>query len=123
MTCQSSCKKTESRRLNCRVTVQRVKDSPDRDANNEFDPTDADNWETYCSRNAEFKTRGGSERFASDMIQAGQTHRVYMRFDTTTKAISPAMRMSYDSRIFNILSVADEDEGHRWMVLDCVEAK
>lgn len=111
------------RNLNCRVTIQQVKAAATRDANNEVDLTDADNWETYASRWAEFKTRGGSERFASDMIQAGQTHRVYMRWDRTTKAISPAMRMSYDSRIFNILAVADEDEGHRWIVIDCVEAK
>ena len=111
--------------LNRRVTVQRLKDEEDltRDDNNEVDPTDSANWQTYATRSAAFKTRGGSERFASDMIQAGQTHRVYMRRDSTTKGITPTMRLSYDGRVFNILAAADEDEMRRWMVLDVVEAK
>jgi SPP1 family predicted phage head-tail adaptor len=111
--------------LNRRVTIQQLKAEADldRDANNEVDPTDADNWETYATRWAAFKTSGGSERFASDMIQAGQTHRVYVRSDSTTRAISPAMRLSYDDRVFNILAAVDEDEGRQWVVLDVVEAK
>lgn len=109
--------------LNRRVIVQQLKSSPTRDANNEIDLADSDNWETYVSRKAAFKTRGGSERFASDMIQAGQTHRVYVRSDSTTRAISPAMRLSYDDRVFNILAAVDEDEGRQWVVLDVVEAK
>ncbi len=111
--------------LNRRVVIQQLKAEADleRDANNEVDPTDADNWETYATRWAAFKTRGGSERFASDMIQAGQTHRVYLRSDSTTRAISPAMRLSYDDRVFNILAAVDEDEGRQWVVLDVVEAK
>ncbi|TXH56418.1 MAG: head-tail adaptor protein [Desulfurellales bacterium] len=120
MTCKPC--KTEPR-LNCVVVVQRIKSAATRDANNEIDLTSSGNWETYATRLASFKTRGGSERFASDMIQAGQTHRVYMRRDATTKSITPEMRLSYDSRYFNILAVADQDEMHEWMVIDCVEAK
>jgi SPP1 family predicted phage head-tail adaptor len=102
--------------------VQQLKDDATADANNEIDLTDDDNWETYASRNAAFKSRGGSERFASDMIQAGQTHRVYVRSDSTTRAITPRMRLSYDSRVFNILAAVDEDEARQWVVLDVVEA-
>jgi len=119
-----SCTPCRSKRtLRHWVTVQQMKADAERDDNNEVDQTDADNWETYCRRRSEFKTRGGSERFASDMIQAGQTHRVYMRRDSTTKGITSQMRMSYDGRVFNILAAADEDEMRRWMVLDVVEAK
>lgn len=107
--------------LKVRVTVQKVKDSPTRDTNNEIDLTLDANWETYATRSAAFKTRGGSERFASDMIQAGQTHRVYVRSDSTTRAITPAMRLSYDSRVFNILASVDEDEMRQWVVMDVVE--
>lgn len=120
MTCKPC--RTEHR-LNCRVTVQQLKSDATADANNEVDPTDDNNWETYVTRSAAFKTRGGSERFASDMIQAGQTHRVYVRSDSTTRAITPVMRLSYDSRTFNILAVADEDEARQWVVMDVVEAK
>lgn len=120
MTC-APCK--NDRILNRTVVVQQVKASATVDANNEVDLTDDASWETYATRSAAFKTRGGSERFASDMIQAGQTHRVYVRSDSTTRAITPAMRLSYDSRVFNILAVADEDEMRQWVVLDVVEAK
>jgi SPP1 family predicted phage head-tail adaptor len=120
MTC-APCK--DDRLLNCRVTVQQLKSAATRDANNEVDPTDSDNWETYTSRSATFKTRGGSERFASDMIQAGQTHRAYVRSDTTTRAITPDMRLSYSGRIFNILAVADEDEMRQWVRIDLIEGK
>lgn len=122
MTC-TPCTTDSKRLLNVRVTVQKLKASPTRDSNNEVDLTDSNNWESHAARRASFKTRGGSERFASDMIQAGQTHRVYLRSDPTTRAITPAMRISYDSRIFNILAVADEDEMKQWVVIDCVESK
>lgn len=108
--------------LKTRVIVQQVKSGATRDTNNEVDLTDDDSWETYATRMAAFKTRGGSERFASDMIQAGQTHRVYVRSDATTRAISPAMRLSYDSRVFNILAAVDVDEMRQWVQLDVVEA-
>lgn len=121
----AKCQRCKSPRinLNVRITVQQVKASPTRDTNNEVDPTDDANWETYATRSAAFKTRGGSERFASDMIQAGQTHRVYVRSDSTTRAITPAMRLSYDGRVFNILAAVDEDEARKWVVMDVVEAK
>jgi SPP1 family predicted phage head-tail adaptor len=108
--------------LNRRVTIQRLKTNATKDVNNEVDHTVDANWETYATRSAAFKSRGGSERFASDMIQAGQTHRVRMRSDSTTRGISPAMRMVYDSRVFNILAAVDEDETRQWVVLDVVEA-
>jgi SPP1 family predicted phage head-tail adaptor len=114
---------TPQRNLNQKIVVQQVKAAPTTDANNEVDLTAAANWETYATRWAAFKSRGGSERFASDMIQAGQTHRVYVRSDSTTRAISPAMRISYDDRIFNILAAVDEDEARQWVVIDCVENK
>lgn len=109
--------------LRHRVTIQQLKAAATRDANNEIDQTLDASWETYCSRNSEFKSRGGSERFGSDMIQAGQTHRVYMRSDTTTRAITPAMRVVFESRKFNILAAVDEDEMRQWVVLDLVEKK
>lgn len=110
-------------RLNRRVVVQKVKASPTLDTNNEVNLTLDANWETYATRWAAFKSRGGSERFASDMIQAGQTHRISLRSDAATRAITPGMRVSYDSRVFNILAVVDEDELRKWVQLDVAEAK
>ena len=107
--------------LSCRVTVQQVKTAPTVDANGEVNLSDASNWETYCTRFAEIKTRGGSERFASDMIQAGQTHRIYMRADTTTRAITPRMRVLYGTRVMAIQMAADIDQQHIWMQLDVAE--
>lgn len=109
--------------LRHRITVQQLKSTATPDANNEIDQTDDANWEAFVSRRAEFKSRGGSERFASDMIQAGQTHRVYLRSDSETRAITPAMRLVFGSRKFNILAAVDEDEARRWVVLDVVEER
>lgn len=111
------------RQTKSRVVIEKVKASPTRDAQEEYNPTSSSNWETLATRWAAFKTRGGSERFASDMIQAGQTHRVYVRYDATTATVTPAMRLNMNSRIFNILAAADEDEQRKWIVMDVVEAK
>lgn len=120
MTC-APCK--TDRNLTTRITIHRIKSNATRDANNEIDLADAANWEALAARWSAIKSRGGSERFASDMIQAGQTHRVYMRYDNVTRTVTPAMRLKLDSRLFNILAIVDEDEGHRWIVADVVEAK
>lgn len=119
MTCKPC--RTE-RPLRNRITIQQVKDDATADANNEVDHTDDDNWETYASRNAAFQSLSGSERFASDMIQAGQTHRIWLRSDPTTRAITPRMRVSFDSRKFNILAAVDVNEERQWVRLDVAEA-
>ncbi len=106
-----------------KVTIQSVKDDATPDGNNEIDLTDDDSWEDYCSPWAEILTRGGAERFASDMIQAGQTHRLYVRWNSLTKSITPRMRVKYGTRIMGILAAEDEDQRHQWMQLDVAEAK
>lgn len=120
MTCKPC--KTE-RPLRNRITVQQVKADATVDANNEVDRTVDDSWETYASRNAAFQSLSGSERFASDMIQAGQTHRVWLRSDSTTRAITPRMRAVLGTRKFNILAAVDVNEERQWVRLDVAEAK
>lgn len=109
--------------LNCRVTVQQLKAAATVDGHGEINRSLDANWETYATRWSAFKSRGGSERFASDMIQAGQTHRVYLRYDSVAAAITTEMRATYDSRTFGILAVVDVDEQHQWIQLDVAEDK
>jgi len=108
--------------LNRRVTIQRQKTGVE-DDHNQVDPTDDANWETVDSRWAEFKSLGGSERFASEHIQAGQTHRVTMRFDRTTAAVTPADRLKMGDRKFGINWIVDKDERHEWIVAGVAEEK
>lgn len=109
--------------LTSRVTVQQIKAAATVGADGAKDLTADATWEDVATRWCAFKTRGGSERFASDQIQAGQTHTVTMRYDATTKTFTTKMRMVMGTRNFNILAVMDRDEMHQWIVADVAEAK
>jgi SPP1 family predicted phage head-tail adaptor len=108
---------------NRRIVIQKLKTAATVDGHGEINRTLAANWETFATVWASFQSLNGGERFASDYTQSGQTHRVFVRWSSTTKQISPLMRISYDSRILGILAAVDIDEQHRWMRLDVSEDK
>ena len=77
----------------------------------------AANWTTYAQRWSEVDPLGGSEGFRAEQFEAEVDHVFTMRWDTTTKAITPNMRISYDSRLFDIQAVINVDERDRWIRL------
>jgi SPP1 family predicted phage head-tail adaptor len=120
MTC-SPCK--TQRKLRNRITVEQVKESPTVDGNDEVNLTLDANWETYITRDCAFESLSGTERFASEAIQAGQTHRIWLRSDSYSRAITTRMRVQFEGRKFNILAAVDKNEERLWVRLDVAEAK
>lgn len=110
-----------------RASIQRVKATATRDASNNIKYADDSNWETVGSRTAWIKTLGGSERFASDQLQAGHTYRVTMRSDRETRAITPddRLRLNVDgkTRTLGIVSAVDKDFARQWVECLCVETR
>ena len=64
-------------------------------------------WATHVTRRAAVEDQSASERWAGSERLAEATHRFRMRYDTTAITTTPKMRVSYDSRLFDILSVTN----------------
>jgi len=75
-------------------------------------------WETVATTNAEFELLSGRELIAAQAVQSEVTHNVTIRYRA---GITPAMRISYGGRLFNIHAVLDESERHRMLTLLCSE--
>lgn len=82
-----------SGRFDKRVTIQKLKTTPDPPAR--LDPTDDDSWETYATRWAEIVETTGREYEHSDKVQSDVTHRVTLMFDSLTRSIQTAMRVRW----------------------------
>ena len=54
---------------------------------------------------------GGDERVDADGLQGRSTHEVWVRYST---AVAPQMRFMCGTRVFDIRSVIDADEAHRF---------
>lgn len=60
----------------------------------------------------------GNEHFDGEAVKAPLLYDISIRYRT---GVTPAMRISYGGRIFNILSVMDQEELHRLLIMRCVE--
>jgi SPP1 family predicted phage head-tail adaptor len=63
----------------------------------------------------------GREALLAAQAQTTLTHRVRLRGENRSRGITARNRLLYGSRIFDIQSVTDSQEGHRELVLDCQE--
>lgn len=71
---------------------------------------------------AAIRPTGSSERLAAAQMQSGQTHVITVRYAASIAAATGAWRIVYGARTFGIVGLPrDIDEGHRWLVFDCVE--
>ena len=71
---------------------------------------------------AAIRPMGSNERLAAAQMQSGQTHVVTVRYSAALAAATGAWRIVYGARTFGIVGLPrDIDEGHRWLVFDCVE--
>ena len=76
-------------------------------------------WSTYATVQASIEPISGREYFAAQSTQADVTHRIRIRYFS---GIVPKMRVSYNSRIFDILSVINVGERNRELQLMCRES-
>lgn len=58
------------------------------------------------------------ERLTRDQMRAAITHQIIIRYRAD---VLPEMRLTSSSRIFEILSVLNEKERNRWLLLECEE--
>ncbi|MBD1373717.1 phage head closure protein [Hazenella sp. IB182357] len=75
-------------------------------------------WTDVATIWAGIKPLRGREYFQAAAVQAENTVRFHIRY---RKGIEPAMRILYDSRIFDIQSVIDVNERHKEIELMCKE--
>ena len=75
-------------------------------------------WATFKKRWANIRPLSGRERWAAQQVQANLSHEVLIRY---TKDVTPKMRISYNSRTFEIGTVINVDERGAWMRLLCTE--
>jgi len=76
-------------------------------------------WSTYYGSYAEVQPLNGKEYFDSQSVQADVTIKFRIRY---LQGIIPKMRVSYNSRLFDIESVIDVDERHKETILMCKES-
>ena len=113
----------ESGNFNRRVTIQKIKNNPITDANEEVDLTDDRNWETYAIRWAEVQTKGGREFWKVDKVDAEVSHLIRIPYDRLTLFIHPAMRIRLGDRTINIVAAYDVDEMHEVVEIQAKEPK
>ena len=98
--------KTTSSRLKRRLTLQQEADTPDGAGGYRKSWSDvADLWAEIIPVIGSSGTigRGGRKYFFGGQVQSEITHRIVLRY---RNAITPAMRLMYEDRIFSIRSWA-----------------
>lgn len=78
----------------------------------------AEVWTEVATVWAAIKPLRGNERYEAQQVQSTLTHKVTIRY---REGIKPQMRLTYKGRIFDIESVIDIEERHRWLELLCSE--
>lgn len=105
-------------RLRHRVTLQQRVEST-RNTFGEVEPT----WLVTAYRHAQVSPLTGKEYIQAQQVQADVTHRIVMRADQDTLALTPKWRIGLDgtSRVFDILSVLNIDERDRMVEVMAME--
>ena len=101
---------------NTRVTVQRRDESAVSDMN---EPVAS--WKTHCVTWASVNGASGREFSAGDQTTADVGYQVRMRASERTRAITPKMRLAFQGRTLEIVSVVDLENRHIEMMLLCRE--
>lgn len=75
-------------------------------------------WSDVATTWAAIEPLNGRELLAAQAQQSETTHQVVIRYRT---GITAANRVLYQGRVFNVLSVIDQDMKHRSLMLLCSE--
>ncbi len=76
-------------------------------------------WATVITVSASIAPLRGKEKVQGDQVSAEATHMVKMRFNST---VTPAHRLLFSSRIFDINHIANIEERNKLLELTCTEA-
>lgn len=71
-------------------------------------------WTNVATAWGEIRPFDGSKFFVAHHLEGHVTHHVTMRYQN---GITTDMRLTYNSRLFNIRAVMNTDESNRWMEL------
>jgi len=99
-------------KLRHRVTIQQ--NNPSQDAEGVM----TENWVNLATVWASIETLQGRELLAAQAIAAEASTRIRIRY---REGITPAMRILYGSRVFDIQSSLDPEEKHQELHLMCRE--
>ncbi len=91
-----------------KITVETMSGSAD--AHGLVDPTDNNNWSSHATAWAKVMTKGGREYNFRNEIQSEVSHIFVCPYDSTLASATPAMRISWNSNNYEILSVVDVEE-------------
>lgn len=75
-------------------------------------------WQSFASIWAHIAPVRGQERLSGLQLAGSITHRITLRY---LSGVTPAMRLVYGSRLFNIRAVMNPDERKEYLVLLCEE--
>jgi SPP1 family predicted phage head-tail adaptor len=75
-------------------------------------------WSTVATLWAKIETVSGAETIEQQQAAARLTHNMTIRY---TPGLAPAMRVSWNSRLFDIQAIIDDNKKHE-MMLVCAEA-
>ena len=78
-------------------------------------------WSDYAPRKAKAIPKGGQETFRLQQFFSEANMMFLLRHDSLTKAITSKMRVSFDSRFFDIIAAINEDELNQTIKLVCTE--
>lgn len=75
-------------------------------------------WTDVATVYAAVEPLNGRELLAAQAVNSEVSHNVTIRYRA---GVTPAMRLNYGGRLFNIHAVLDENERHRMLTLQCSE--
>lgn len=79
-------------------------------------------WATYATRWACIEPLSGREFFSAQQVNSELTSKISIDYDSITAAITPKMRVTYNSRTFRIISPPiNVGEANREVLLMCAE--
>ena len=82
---------------------------------------DTGSWSTQFTRWGSIEAVSGGERFQAQQAQANMTHNMVVTYDSETVTVDPTWRVSFDSRIFEIVATFDPGEMHKTIELQTRE--
>lgn len=104
------------------VTVEKLKTSATVDGSGNIDESNDSNWETYTTAWAKIATVGSREYIRSEQLAEDASHQFTIRYSTTASGIKTGMRLSMDSRKFNIVGAPmNVDEVNQWILIQTKE--
>lgn len=103
------------------ITVESI--SGTADASGHIDLSVSSNWSSAGKIKGNFISRGGRESFKYDQVQVDASHIVETPSTTFSRSINETYRLSFNSRIYNILLADDVDQARETVRLYLTEVK